>query len=95
MHVFMGCVHINAGAHKGISFPLKLALQAVVNCLTWVLRIKLGSFERALPAPNHWTISLVHGHFLVLLMVYEDYCSKCLLCNVHMSFSLDIQCLAI
>lgn len=49
--------------------PLKLALQAAVNCLTWVLRIKLRSFERALPALNQWAVSPVHAIFLVLLMV--------------------------
>ena len=49
------CLHVNMGAQRGqkkASDTLKLELQIVVNCVTWVLDTKLKSCGRAVSTPN-------------------------------------------
>lgn len=52
MFVCETCVCNYCGAQKMSTEPLGLELQMAVSCM-WVMRIKLGSFERTTSAINH------------------------------------------
>lgn len=54
------CAHCKCNTHRGqkrVSDPLKLALQTVVICPTWVLGTELWSFAREVHNLNHWATS--------------------------------------
>lgn len=86
------CVRLEAcvcatpcGSQKWALDTLKLELQAIVKCLTWILELKLRSFRRT--ARTFTTEPSLQKCMHACMFVYMNACMYVYVCNILLSTS--------